>query len=140
VTNTPQLTCSEVLRQKVAEQKQMQVITNSTVAEFKGKKRVETVVVKNLKTEELTELHPAGVFVFIGLTPNTGFLKDSGVKLSGGFIETDASLQTSVPGVFAAGDARLGSTKQAASASGEGATAALMVRNYLRARAEMKAA
>lgn len=140
VTNTAELTCSEVLRQKVAEQSQMQVITNSTVAEFKGDKRVEAVVVKNLKTEELTELHPAGVFVFIGLTPNTGYLKGSGVKLIGGFIETDNTLRTSVAGVYAAGDVRLGSTKQAASASGEGATAALMIRAYLREQAEAQAA
>lgn len=140
ITNTPELTASEILRQKVAEKSEMQVITDSTVAEFKGDKRVEAVVVKNLKTEELTELHPAGVFVFIGLTPNTGYLKGSGVKLSGGFIETDSTLRTSVPGVYAAGDVRLGSTKQAASASGEGATAALMIRSYLREQAEAKAA
>lgn len=140
VTNTPDLTCSEVLRQKVAEQEQMQVITDSTVAEFKGDKRVQAVVIKNLKTGETTELHPAGVFVFIGLTPNTGFLKDSGVELDGGFIETDAMMRTSMPGVYAAGDVRLGSTKQAASASGEGATAALMIRAYLREQAEGKAA
>lgn len=140
VTNTPELTASEILRQKVAEKSEMQVITDSTVAEFKGDKRVEAVVVKNLNTDELTELHPAGVFVFIGLTPNTGYLKDSGVKLGGGFIETDSTLRTSVPRVYAAGDVRLGSTKQAASASGEGATAALMIRAYLREQAEAKAA
>jgi thioredoxin reductase (NADPH) len=81
------------------------------------------------------------VFVFIGLTPNTGFMKTSGVALDTlGFIDTDAMLQTTVPGVFAAGDVRLGSTKQAASAAGEGATAALMIRTYLREKAEMDAA
>lgn len=140
VTNTPELTCSEVLRQKVAEQEQMEVITESTVAEFKGDKRVESVVVRNLKTGDLTELHPEGVFVFIGLMPNTAFLKESGIRLSSGFIETDLQLRTSVPGIFAAGDVRLGSTKQAASASGEGATAALMIRAFLREQAEANAA
>jgi thioredoxin reductase (NADPH) len=140
VTNGPDLTCSEVLRQKVSEQEQMRVIADSAVTEFRGDRRVEAVVIKNLKTGEETVLHPAGVFVFIGLTPNTGFLKDSGVKLSGGFIETNATLETSLGGVFAAGDVRLGSTKQAASASGEGATAALMIRGYLRELGEGKAA
>jgi thioredoxin reductase (NADPH) len=138
VTNAAGLTASEVIKQKVAETPAIEVIGDSTVAEFKGRKRVESVVIKNLKTEETRELRPAGVFVFIGLTPNTKFLDaESGIKLDRfGFIETNAMLETSVPGVFAAGDVRLGSTKQAASAAGEGATAALMVRNYLKLRAE----
>lgn len=73
-----------------------------------------------------------GVFVFIGLLPNTGFLKESGIKLDeAGFILTDSGLQTSMPGVFACGDVRSGATMQVASAVGEGATAALKVREYL---------
>ncbi|HSE61229.1 MAG TPA: FAD-dependent oxidoreductase [Candidatus Saccharimonadales bacterium] len=74
-----------------------------------------------------------GVFVFIGLIPNTGFLKENNdIKLDErGFVITDAGLQTSMPGVFAAGDVRSGATMQIASAVGEGATAALKIREYL---------
>ena len=73
-----------------------------------------------------------GVFVFVGLIPNTQFLKDTDVELDKvGLIKTDATLQTNVPGVFAAGDVRSGATLQIASAVGEGATAALMIRKYL---------
>ena len=73
-----------------------------------------------------------GVFVFIGLLPNTGFLKDSGIDLDEiGMIKTQADLQTSMPGVFASGDVRSGATAQIASAVGEGATAALRIREYL---------
>ncbi len=73
-----------------------------------------------------------GVFVFVGLLPNTQFLKDSGVELDEvGLIKTDIELQTNVPGIFAAGDVRSGATLQIASAVGEGATAALMIRKYL---------
>ena len=79
----------------------------------------------------LTELHPAGVFVFIGLTPNTQIVRDLAACDAYGFIETDAAMQTSVPGVFCAGDCREGSTKQAASAAGEGAAAALALRRYI---------
>lgn len=141
VTIGPELSCSEILRTKVQETAAMEVITNSTVVEFKGEKRVQGVVIENRETGERTELHPAGVFVFIGLTPNTGFLKGGEVALDKlGFITTDATLQTSVGGVFAAGDVRLGSTKQAASAAGEGATAALMIRAFLREKAEGAAA
>lgn len=73
-----------------------------------------------------------GVFVFIGLKPNTGFLEGSGVELDEiGLVKTDQLLQTKVPGIFAAGDVRSGATMQIASATGEGATAALEIRKYL---------
>src|SRR6185437_4819103 len=73
-----------------------------------------------------------GVFVFVGLDPNTKFLEDSGVELDERkFVMSDAKLMTNVPGVFVAGDVRSGATLQIASASGEGATAALMIREYL---------
>lgn len=73
-----------------------------------------------------------GVFVFIGLIPNTGFLKTSGITLDEhGFILTNSDLQTNMPGVFACGDVRSGATMQIASAVGEGATAALKVREFL---------
>ncbi len=73
-----------------------------------------------------------GVFVFVGLIPNTQFLKDSGVELDTiGLIKTDTGLQTNVPGIFAAGDVRSGATLQIASAVGEGATAAVMIRKFL---------
>lgn len=73
-----------------------------------------------------------GVFVFIGLLPNTGFLKDSAIELDEiGMIKTDNNLQTTMSGVFASGDVRSGATAQIASAVGEGATAALKMREYL---------
>ena len=78
------------------------------------------------------ELHPAGLFVFIGLSPNSGWLPASIERDPYGFVMTKESLETSLPGIFAAGDVRKGSTKQAASAAGEGAAVALMIREYLR--------
>jgi thioredoxin reductase (NADPH) len=84
------------------------------------------------KTDQKVTLETDGVFVFIGLKPNTEFLQGSGVQLDEiGMIKTDGSLQTNVPGIFAAGDVRSGATMQIASATGEGATAALMMRKYL---------
>jgi thioredoxin reductase (NADPH) len=73
-----------------------------------------------------------GVFVFVGLLPNTQFLQNTPIKLDeNGFILVDNNLQTAIEGVFAAGDVRSGATMQIASASGEGATAALKIREYL---------
>ncbi len=72
-----------------------------------------------------------GVFVFIGLTPNTDMVRGVVEVDEYGFVVTDGMLATSMPGVYAAGDVRQGSTKQAASAAGEGATAALAIRRYV---------
>ncbi|MGN6701222.1 MAG: NAD(P)/FAD-dependent oxidoreductase, partial [Thermomicrobiales bacterium] len=78
------------------------------------------------------ELHPAGLFIFIGLSPNTGWVPDEITRDQYGFLVTDLTLATSMRGIFAAGDVRRGSTKQATSAAGEGATAALAIREYLK--------
>jgi thioredoxin reductase (NADPH) len=75
-----------------------------------------------------------GVFVFIGLLPTTGFLKHSLELDEFGFVKTNEDLETSMEGVFAAGDVRSGATMQIASAVGEGATAALKIREYLKDR------
>jgi thioredoxin reductase (NADPH) len=76
------------------------------------------------------------VFVFVGLKPNSEFLKGSGIALDEvGFVKTDKHMQTSMKGVFAAGDIRSGATMQIASAVGEGATAALVIREYLDGKA-----
>jgi thioredoxin reductase (NADPH) len=73
-----------------------------------------------------------GVFIFVGLKPNTGFLAESGVELDEqGLIKTDLKLSTTIPGIFASGDVRSGATMQIASAVGEGATAALSIREYI---------
>lgn len=84
------------------------------------------------KGGEPVEFSIDAVFVFIGLLPNTGFLAGSGVELDEvGMIVTDKNLTTNIPGVFASGDVRSGATAQIASAVGEGATAALKIREYL---------
>ena len=125
------LRASQVLQEKAANHPQMEVRFNTTVQEFRGEGRLNSVVVKDASTESAEELHPGAVFVFIGLDPNTGFISDIVDLDSWGFVRTCDNMQTSVQGIFAAGDARAGSTKQIASAVGEGAAAALMIRQYL---------
>ncbi len=76
-----------------------------------------------------------GLFVFIGLKPNTAFLKGSPVELDEiGLVKTNERFETSMPGVYAVGDVRSGATMQIASAVGEGATAALLIRQHLESR------
>lgn len=128
---------STALQEKVAERDDIQLLTETVVQEFRGQGRLESIIIKDLSSGQTRELHPGGVFVFIGLLPNTGLLKGVVELDRYGFIVSAANLETSLPGVFAAGDCRVGSTKQVVSAMGEGATAALMVREYLERRGEI---
>lgn len=144
------LSASQVIQEKVLAHPQIEVRFNTEVTRFEGAGgKLKAVHIRDKKAGEEAVIHPAGVFVFVGLTPNTGYLQGSGVVLDRwGFVVTGhdlahvspetagrhegAALETSVPGVFAAGDLRAGSTKQVASAAGEGAAAALLIREHLR--------
>lgn len=96
--------------------------------------KVTKVIGTDTATGKKIEFPTDGVFVFVGLSPNTAFLKGTPIELDEfGFIKTDTRLETSMKGVYAAGDVRSGATMQIASAVGEGATAALMIRQYLEA-------
>lgn len=91
-----------------------------------------TITVPATQNGTVKKFATDGVFVFVGLKPNTGFLAGSGVELDElGLVKTNEKLATSVPGVFASGDVRSGATMQIASATGEGAVAALSIREYL---------
>jgi thioredoxin reductase (NADPH) len=128
----PEVKASGVLQEKVAGRDDMDVITNHSVQKFEIEDgRLAGVVAENRATGERVTWHPDGVFVFVGLSPNDDVAPSEVTRSERGFIETDDTLMTSMTGVFAAGDVRAGSTKQAAAAAGEGVTAALMMRQYL---------
>ena len=125
------LRASQILQEKAASHPQIEVRLNTTVVEFKGDGKLSSVVIKNTASGETEEITPGAVFVFIGLLPNTASVKGPVDLDKWGSISTSPTMGTSLEDVFAAGDARSGSTKQVASAVGEGATAALMIRQYL---------
>ena len=129
----PQLSASKIIIDKLNASQVVDVRTNTEIVALSGESsRLSGITVRDRQSGSEETLHPAGVFVFIGLTPNSAWLPQEIQRDAAGFITTSATLETSMPGVFAAGDVRLGSTKQAASAAGEGATAALMIREYLK--------
>jgi thioredoxin reductase (NADPH) len=138
VQRSDRLTANRLLQDKVAKTEGMDVLLNREVVEFKpkddGSGKLGAVVLKDRESGELEEMHPAAAFVFIGLDPNTGFVEGSVDLDEDRLIVTDMGLQTSMPGVFAAGDVRSGSIKQLASAVGEGAAAAIGIRMYLDAQ------
>lgn len=128
----PEVKASQILQESVARNEKMTVTINHAVKEFIGENALETVLVENRSTGEIVEWNYDGVFVFIGLTPNSDLVKDLVEVNEHGFVETDKTLMTSHNGLFASGDIRADSTKQAAAAAGEGVTAALMIRQYLK--------
>jgi thioredoxin reductase (NADPH) len=135
LVRSDKMRASDILQQDL--QKHTDKITvhmNTTTDEIIGgpDKKVTKVKGTNKLTGKPVEFETDGVFVFVGLKPNTEFLKDTAVQLDSiGMVKTDGNLQTTMSGVFAAGDVRSGATMQIASAAGEGATAALMIRKYL---------
>ncbi len=143
------LTASQVIQEKVLTHPKIEARFNTEVQAFEGaESKLKQLRLHNNQTGTTELLAVNGAFIFIGLAPNTGFLSDSGVALDRyGFILTGHDLahaklisaesrpgllETSAPGIFAAGDVRAGSTKQVASATGEGATAALLIREHLK--------
>ena len=129
-----ELKASEVLQRKLVQMKdKITVHTNVTVQEIEAKNNaVNGVRIKDKASGDDRHIGVDGVFIFIGLLPNTQFLAGSGIELDkSGLIKTDTNLQTNLQGVFVAGDVRSGATMQIAAAVGDGATAALKIREYL---------
>jgi len=102
---------------------------DSVVEEIAGKQVVEKVMVRNVKTNELSEIKTDGVFIYVGLIPNTGFVDVE--KDEGGFIIANGKMETSVRGIFVAGDCRVTPLRQIATAVGDGAIAAVSAEKYL---------
>jgi thioredoxin reductase (NADPH) len=143
------LTASQIAIDKVNEpNSKVEVKYNTIVEAIEGQdSKLKTIKYRYKDSDKIEEIHPAAAFIFIGQTPNTGFLKDYAELDKYGFILTGHDLkhgvngnkeyeplpfETSVPGIFAAGDARHGSTKQVASAVGEGAAASISIREFMR--------
>lgn len=131
---------SDILVKKIENTPNIKVHFNTETVEILGTAPppgtfgsfVKGISVKNSKTNEIKELPTDAVFIFVGLKPNTGFLAGSGVELDErGFVKTNEHLGTNITGIFCAGDVHSGATEQIASAAGEGATAALTIREYL---------
>jgi thioredoxin reductase (NADPH) len=132
------LTANKLLQDKVNMDARMEVLFNREIVGFRAKDdgsgKLGVIELRDRQSGEVEELHPAGCFVFIGLDPNTEFVKGVVDLDDRGLILTGMGMMTNVPGVFAAGDVRSGSTKQLASAVGEGAAAAIGIRQFLEAQ------
>ncbi|MCX9011967.1 MAG: thioredoxin-disulfide reductase [Candidatus Methanoperedens sp.] len=104
-------------------------IWDSVIEEIAGNKTVEKVIIRNVKTNELSEMKTDGVFIYVGLIPNTGFTDVE--KDIGGFIIVNNKMETSIRGIFAAGDCRVTPLRQIATAVGDGAIASVSAERYI---------
>ena len=125
------LSASNLLQDKVLHHPKMSVLLNSTVASFNASDTGKLHSITLERDGATIEHDTSAAFVFIGLDPNTAFLNGALDVDERGFVRTDRDFRTSLDGVFCAGDVRAGSTKQIASAVGEGAAAAIQMRYYL---------
>jgi len=125
------LRATKVLQERALSHEKIEILWDSIPVRILGEKGVEGIELKNVKTQDVFRRNVQGVFVFIGTLPNTDMLKGLIRLDENGFVVTDDNMQTSVSGVFAAGDIRSKLFRQISTAVGEGATASYAVEKYL---------
>lgn len=150
-TSTLVVSMSQYLIEQISQNPKIEVLTDTEVIETRGNGRLEEICLQNIVTGTVSQLPAAAVFIFIGAVPHTDMVGDLVQRNSAGFILTGPELmrngkrprnwtlkrdpyllETSCPGIFAAGDVRQGSIKRVATAVGEGAMAVALVHQYLK--------
>jgi thioredoxin reductase (NADPH) len=125
------LRAAAILQKRALANEKIEMIWDSVLTDISGLTHVENITVKNVKTGDKTQFSVDGCFIWVGTIPNAQFLGNS-VKLDEyGFIIADLNMETSVPGVFAAGDVRNTPLRQVVTAVGDGAIAAISAENYI---------
>lgn len=125
------LRATSILRERIEKDKSIEIIWNSVVKEIRGEEKVESVIIQDVSSKKEKTLNIEGIFVAIGVVPNTEFLKGIVNLDEEGYILTDETLKTSCEGIFACGDCRRSPLKQVITACGEGAIAAVSASKYL---------
>jgi thioredoxin reductase (NADPH) len=126
-----QLRASRILQEKAFSEPKIGFLWNTVVEEIEGKDKVERLRLRQVITGEKSTLDVSGVFVSIGLTPGTDYLKGVLPLDAAGSIITNEKMETEIPGIFAAGDIRLNSARQAITAAGDGVTAAIYAEKFI---------
>ena len=125
------LRASKILQERLLKHSKIEFVKDSVAAAINGKDIVESLSLKNVKTGTESKIPCAGVFIAVGLDPNTGFLKGT-VEMNGkGYIITDEDMKTSADGIYACGDVREKKLRQVVNACGEGAVAEFSAQKYV---------
>jgi len=130
--------CNRVSAERALCHPRIEFVWNSVLDEIKGSDEIESVTIKNLKTGELKTLEAQGVFIYVGTVPETGFLEGKIDLDERGYIITNEMMETSVRGVFAAGDGRVKYLRQVVTAVADGATAAVAAERFLDEERDIK--
>ncbi len=125
------LRATKIYQERTLANPKIKFLWDSVVQEIKGEKMVKSILVKNVKTNEVQEVQTDGVFLFVGISPKTQFLKGLIQMDDGGYIIANDNCETSGKGIFAAGDCRKKLLRQITTAVGDGATAAFAAEKYL---------
>jgi thioredoxin reductase (NADPH) len=125
------LRADRILQERAFANEKISFAWDSVVISINGDTKVDSVTIRNVKTGETSNIETDGVFIYIGYNPNTSFLAGTVELDEAGYVITDDTLQTSVPGIFACGDVRANHLKQVSVAVGEGALAAVSAETYL---------
>jgi len=125
------LRAQKILQERASRNDKIEFLWNKRLVEIIGKDQVEAIVVEDTKNGQQTRVEVSGVFVYIGMMPNTSFLGDLVEKDSAGFIVTDENLVTKTEGLFIAGDVRKKTLRQITTAVGDGALAAVNLEKYI---------
>lgn len=125
------LRATKVVQERAFGNNRLNIIWDTVVQEISGDDVVEKVVLRNVLTDEITELPVEGVFIYVGLEPNTAFLKDLIDLDKKGYIKTNEDMHTNIPGIYAAGDVRVKSLRQVITASADGSIAAVQAEKYI---------
>ncbi len=120
-----QLRAQKIIQERAFKNDKMNFIWDTVVKEIKGDKKVQSLLLENVKTGEQSTLDVGAIFVFIGFHPNTQMLPDDIKKNDAGYLITDYRMETSIPGIFACGDVRAQLVRQITNAVGDGTTAAM---------------
>lgn len=126
-----QLRASSIMQEKAFSEPKIEFLWDTVAEEIEGENSVRRIKLRQVKTGKKSSLDVAGVFISAGLKPNTDYLKGVLPLDDGGYVVTNDTLETEIPGIFAAGDIRRNSARQAITAAGDGATAAFYAEKFI---------
>lgn len=132
-----ELRADKIIQQRAFNNKKIEFVWDSVVQEIKGDDLVSHIIIKNVKTNELSSININGIFPYIGIVPNVDYINGQINQDNRGFIITDETMKTSVDGVYAVGDVRVTPLRQVITAASDGAIGAVYASKYVQALKEV---
>ena len=125
------LRAQKIIQERAFKNKKLEIIWDTIVESINGDEKVKSLSLKNVKTGDISELEVGAIFIFVGFVPNSDITREPLKKDEGGYIITDARMETSITGVYACGDVRSQLVRQITNAVGDGTTAAVAAEKYI---------